>query len=119
MALKKKITIPNGLQLEYHRIALISLDINHQNSILVHSYLNEEARQYEKDYAAGLIEGTPSFPYVYAEYYNPKYSNVMSLSQAYDWLKTNIPEYKDAENTDEYMDEITGDEFVAMLEEVL
>lgn len=118
MALKKKIIMPNGLPLEYHRIALVSLDVNNQNTVLVHSYLNEEARQYEKDYAAGLIQD-PVFPYVHGEYYNPEYSGVMSISRAYDWLKTNVPAFEGAEDTEDQSDEITGDEFVSMLEEVL
>lgn len=118
MALKKKIIMPNGLPLEYHRIALVSLDINNQNTVLVHSYLNEEARQYEKDYAAGLIQD-PVFPYVHAEYYNPEYSGAMSIGRAYDWLKTNVPAFEGAEDTGDQSDEITGDEFVSMLEEVL
>ena len=123
MALKKKITMPNGLPLEYHRIALVSIDINNQNTILVHSYLNEEARQWEKDYAAGkikLADGEhPTFPYIQARYYNPEYSGAMSIGRAYDWLKTNVPEFEGAEDTEEQADEITGDEFVSMLEEVL
>ena len=119
MALKKKIVMPNGLPLEYHRIALVSIDVNNQNTILVHSYLNEEARQYEKDYAAGLIEGEPMFPYVHARYYNPEYSGAMSVNRAYDWLKFNIPEFNGAEDTEGQSDEITGDEFLSMVQEVL
>lgn len=119
MALIKKIVMTNGLPLEYHRIALVSLDINNQNTVLVYSYLNEEARQYEKDYAAGLIEGEPVFPYVHSEYYNPEYSGVMSISRAYDWLKSSVPAFEGAEDDGEQVDEITGDEFVSMLEEVL
>ena len=123
MALKKKITMPNGLPLEYHRIALVSLDVNNQNTILVHSYLNEEARQYEKDYADGKLElgegEHPVFPYVHAQYYNPEYSGAMSVSRAYDWLKANIPAFEGAEDTEEQAEEITGDEFISLLEEVL
>ena len=123
MALIKKIVMSNGLPLEYHRIALVSLDVNNQNTVLVHSYLNAEARQYEKDYEAGtlaLAKGEhPVFPYVHAAYYNPEYSGVMSVSRAYDWLKTNIPVFEGAQDTEDQSDEITGDEFVSMLEEVL
>ena len=119
MALKKKVVMPNGIPLEYHRIALVSLDINNQNTVLVHSYLNEEARQYEKDYAAGLIEGEPVFPYVRAQYYKPEYSGVMSIGRADDWLKSSVPAFEGAEDTEEVADEITGDEFLSMLEEVM
>ena len=118
MALKKTVVMPNGLPLEYHRIALVSLDINNQNTVLVHSYLNEAARQYEKDYRAGLIEN-PTFPYVHSEYYNPPYDGVMSISRAYDWLRNNVPAFEGAEDTGDISDEISGDEFVSMLEEVL
>ena len=123
MALKKTVVMPNGLPLEYHRIALVSLDANNQNTILVHSYLNEGARQYEKDYAAGTLkldEGEhPIFPYVHAEYYNPEYDGVMSIGRAYDWLKTHVPAFEGAEDAGDMSDEITGDEFISMLEEVL
>lgn len=118
MALKKKVTLPNGLPMEYHRVALVSLDVNNQNTVLVHSYLNEEARQYEKDYAAGLIKD-PVFPYVHAEYYHTKYSGAMSVRAAYEWLKSSVREFEGAEDTDDVAGEVSGDEFIAMLEEVM
>ena len=98
MALLKKVTMANGLPLEYHRIAMIKNEINQQTTILVHSYLNAEARQYEKDYANGLIEGEPTFPYVDARYYNIAYDPEMTVFLAYEWLKDNIPEFKNAED---------------------
>lgn len=119
MALKKTVVMPNGLPLEYHRIALISVDINQENTIVVKSYLNEDARQYEKDYAAGLIQGEPIFPYVHAQYYNPEYNGFMSIAMAYDWLKTKVPAFEGAESTEDVADDVTGDEFISMLEEVL
>ena len=98
MALLKKVIMDNGLPLEYHRIAMIKNEINQQTTILVHSYLNAEARQYEKDYANGLIEGKPTFPYVDARYYNIEYDPEMTVVLAYEWLKDNIPEFKNAED---------------------
>lgn len=95
MALKKTIIKPNGLPLDYHRIAMVKIDTNQQTTILVHSYLNEEARQYEKDYAEGKIEGTPMFPYVDAEYMNFSYSETMNIGNAYEWLKQR-PEFEGA-----------------------
>ena len=88
----------NGLQLEYHRIAMIKNEINQQTTILVHSYLNAEGRQYEKDYANGLIEGEPTFPYVDARYYNIDYDPEMTIVLAYEWIKGNIPEFEGAED---------------------
>ena len=51
MALKKKVTAKNGIVTEYHRIAMISVEVNQQNTILLYSYLSEDGRQIEKDYA--------------------------------------------------------------------
>lgn len=103
MALKKTITMSNGIPLEYHRIALVSIEPNQQITILRHSYLNEEARQYEKDYAEGKIK-EPTFPYVDAEYIHMDYkeniadmtANVMDC--AYSLLKKHYPDLMDAEN---------------------
>ena len=58
MALKKKVTAKNGIVTEYHRIAMISVEVNQQNTILLYSYLSEDGRQIEKDYAEGLYSGT-------------------------------------------------------------
>lgn len=98
MALLKKVTMANGLPLEYHRIAMIKNEINQQTTILVHSYLNAEARQYEKDYANGLIEGEPTFPYVDAQYYNLEYEPEMTIVKAYEWVKTTLPKFENAED---------------------
>lgn len=121
MALKKRIVMSNGIPLEYHRIALITIDMNNQNLILVHSYLNEEARQYEKDYSAGLITGEPNFPYIHATYYNPSYDGAMSAQVAYQWLKFNVPEFEGAVDIvdDSEADNVTGEEFMSMLKGVL
>lgn len=103
MALKKKIVMTNGLPLEYHRIAKIDIEPNQQITILRHSYLNEEARQYEKDYTQGLIEGDPIFPYVDHEYVHIDYSDNIAemngdiMECAYNLLKKHRPEFSDAE----------------------
>lgn len=101
MAIKKKVTANNGIVTEYHRIAMIKIDTNQQNTILVHSYLSEDGRQIEKDYAAGLYndleEGMMNFPYVDAQYLNCDYDGFMTIEKAYEWLKT-LPKYEGAED---------------------
>lgn len=101
MAIKKQVTADNGIVTEYHRIALMSIDVNNQNTILVHSYLSADGRQIEKDYAAGLYgdleEGMMKFPYVNTEYINVAYDPDMTVSAAYDYLKT-LPEFEGAED---------------------
>lgn len=93
MAVKKKIKQNNGVELEYHRIAMIKIDLNQQITILVESYLNEDGRNYEKDYADGKIEGEPTFPYTSAEYHYFNYDTEPEMfkgnvvQKAYNWLK--------------------------------
>lgn len=106
MALKKRIITANGLPLEYHKLSLINVECNSQITLLMHSYFNEEARQFEKDYAAGLIEEEyPTFPYVADRYISVPYAeNIGALQEGelmpcgYELLKKCIPELADAEN---------------------
>lgn len=101
MAIKKQITSSNGVITEYHRIALVSIDVNNQNTILIHSYLSEDGRQIEKDYAAGLYSdvnsGMVNFPYVDAIYINTQYDENMTVKGAYEYLKT-LPQFEGAED---------------------
>lgn len=101
MAIKIQVTTDNGIVTEYHRIALLSIDVNQQNSMLIHSYVNEAARQIEKDYAAGvyndLEEGMVKFPYVDAQYINTNYNPDMTISEAYNFIKT-LPQFEGAED---------------------
>ena len=86
MAIKKNVRMPNGLELGYHRIALLMIDTNNQITILRHSYLDEEARNIEKAYAKGEIENVV-FPYVDADYISFPYEDGMCLEKAYALLK--------------------------------
>lgn len=99
MAIKVQVTADNGIVTEYHRIALFSVDVNNQNTILVHSYLSEAGRQIEKDYAAGLYDdveqGMMKFPYVHAEYINLDYDGNMDVTSAYNYIKT-LPKFAGA-----------------------
>lgn len=99
MAIKKIITASNGIVTEYHRIAMVKIDTNQQNTLLIHSYLSDTGRQIEKDYTAGLYndveEGMMNWPYVDARYLNCDYDGDMTISKAYDYLKT-LPEFEGA-----------------------
>lgn len=101
MAIKIKCNTANGVPVEYHRIALVSIDVGNQNTVLVHSYLSESGRQVEKDYAAGLYnhleEGFMNFPYVDSNYFNFEYDPDMTVSKAYEILKT-LPQFEGAED---------------------
>lgn len=99
MALKKTLIADNGIATEYHRIALLTVDVHNQNTILVHSYLSADGRQIEKDYAAGLYRdadaGMMKFPYVNAQYLHTTYDDSMNLKTAYEYLKT-LPQFEGA-----------------------
>lgn len=99
MAIKKIVTAPNGIVTEYHRIAMVKIDTNQQNTLLIHSYLSEAGRQIEKDYAAGLYndieESMMNWPYVDAEYLNCDYDGDMTIAKAYEYLKT-LPKFEGA-----------------------
>ena len=99
MAIKIPVRHDNGVVTEYHRIALLSVDVHQQNTILVHSYLGEDGRQVEKDYAAGLYNdvdpGMMRFPYVNADYIHLDYDEDMTLAKAYEHLKT-LPQFEGA-----------------------
>lgn len=122
MAILKKIIAQNGIVTEYHRVVMIKNDTNQQTTILIHSYLNADGRQYEKDYADGKIVGEPTFPYVLDRYISTDYDAGMSISRAYEWIKNNLPEFEGAEDV---LDEkaaiyqISGEEFMSMIEGVL
>lgn len=86
MALKKTITQENGVTTEYHRIALVSIDVNQQTTILVCSYIDENGRNLEKEYANGG-NSEPTFPYIENNYYSFGYDEKMNIENAYNWLK--------------------------------
>lgn len=99
MAIKKTLTAANGIVTEYHRIAMVKIDTNQQNTILVHSYLSESGRQIEKDYANGLYddleEGMMNWPYVDTQYINCEYDGEMTITKAYEYLKS-LPAFEGA-----------------------
>lgn len=101
MAIKKTIKMPNGIVTEYHRIGMIKIDVNQETTILVYSYLSEDGRQVEKDYAAGKYKDVDSglipFPYYNAEYLNAPYDADMTIRKAYEYLKS-LPKFEGAEN---------------------
>lgn len=97
MAILQKTISANGVPLNYHRIAMVNVQVNQQITILVMSYVDEEDRQYEKDYEAGKIE-QPEFPFSDGEYISIPWKDCSEfltgdiITNAYTWLK-NQPKY--------------------------
>lgn len=101
MAIKKKITQLNGVVTEYHRISVLKLEVNQQNVIRLESYLSEEGRKVEKDYAAGLYDDIEkemmAFPYTAVEAFYLPYDGDMTISSAYEYIKR-TQKYEGAED---------------------
>lgn len=90
MALYKSIKQDDGVTTNYHRILYLHTTINCQNSIAVLSYVDDSSREDEKS-------NITSQPYQKAVTYETTYDPTMSISTAYEWLKT-LPQFEGAEN---------------------
>lgn len=90
MALKAAIMQEDGVVTNYHRIRILDLMVNVSNSIAIYSYVDEAAREAEK-------EGTMK-PYVRSITYFAEYDPDMNVAKAYEWLKENVAEFADAED---------------------
>jgi hypothetical protein len=88
MALYKEKRQEDGVTTKYHRILFLQNTVNVCNAIAVFSYVDEEARQSEKEGAA---------PYIKSITYQKPYDEDMSIQAAYSYLKT-LPEFEGAED---------------------
>ena len=112
MALKKKIIQEDGVVTEYHRILYVSNTVNSHCSVSVISLVSEEIRNKQ---LAGEIQQ----PYQKIVTYETTEVSDMSVKKAYAYLKT-LPEFEGAEDIlDDTDDNVSGDDFLAMVEEVM
>lgn len=110
MALKKEIRQDNGVVTNYHRILFIQSIINSHTSISVLSYIDEDGRKQEN---------TEKPPYKIAITYCTDYIENMTVKKAYEYLKT-LPEFEGAEDIlDDTDNNVSGEDFLAMIEEVM
>lgn len=93
MALSKRTTLPNGVQVNYHRIVKIDKIINVQNVIEVASYTSRAKREEERD---ALASCAPMDVYIDTGIYGTPYDPGMTPEAAYGWLKANRPEFDGA-----------------------
>lgn len=102
MAIKVKVTTDNGIVTEYHRIDTLMLETNKRTSILVHSYVSEDARQAEKEQAFQIYEkpeavSLPNVMFANGQWIDVDYDENMNIKTAYEYLKT-LPQFKGAED---------------------
>lgn len=93
MALYKQIESSNGVSLLYHRIIMILIETNNYNMIKVGSYISKSKRYAEKK----ATENNESYStYIEEKTYPLEYDQTMTIASAYEWLKKNVDEFKDA-----------------------
>ena len=123
MALCKEIELPNGVTVRYHRVVRVDTVANVQNTIEVASYTSQEKREQERQSLADQSPFGASAVYLETSFHVAPYDQSMTVAGAYRWLKANVEAFADAEDVldadDPPTDEVTGDEFVSMIEEVM
>lgn len=90
MALYKEIKQSDGVTTSYHRILYMTQTVNQQNSIVVLSYVDDESRAIETN----SIEVQP---YCKSVTYETSYDESMTITGAYDYLKT-LSQFEGAED---------------------
>lgn len=88
MALYKEIRQDDGVTTNYHRVLFVQQMVNHHNSIAVLSYVDDEARENEKEFVIAQ-------PYMRSVTYEMAYDPTMTVETAYDYLKT-LPQFEGA-----------------------
>lgn len=96
MALKKDITLNNGIVLNYHRVVSVNNITNQTSIIEVASYINEEQRNKEKEWYETKSQEDMNV-LIETKYYSKDYDKNLNVDNAYDYLKT-LDEFKDAED---------------------
>lgn len=91
MALYKPILREDGVTTDYHRISSLILSTNSHISIAVFSYVNAESRNIKYEGPDGRR------PYVHSVTYEIDYNENMTITSAYEYLKT-LPEFEGAED---------------------
>lgn len=94
MALSKRTTLPNGVQVNYHRVVGIRTIVNVQNVVEVASYTSRAKREEERAALAG--EDPAMDVYVETGIYEAPYDPGMTPESAYAWLKASRPEFEGA-----------------------
>ena len=97
MALKKEITLINGIVLNYHRIVSVNKITNNQNVIEVGSYVNETQRQKEIEYYNSTDPNKSMNVYIHTGYVYKEYDEDETITDLYEYLK-NTEMFKDAED---------------------
>ena len=95
MALSKRITLSNGVAVNYHRIASINTITNVCNLIEVAAYTSKAKRIEEKTAFASDGEAIEHNVFIDTSCISVPYDQTMTVVDAYDYIKT-LPGYEGA-----------------------
>ena len=98
MAIEKGVVGQDGVAVNYHRIVTIRTFVNRFVVIEVASYVNKKYRQNQIDFKKAEAQGqqpTVAYPYILTRYYELPYTENVTISGAYEYLKT-LPEFEGA-----------------------
>lgn len=96
MALKKDITLDNGIVLNYHRVVSVNNITNQTSIIEVASYINEEQRNKEKEWYETKSQNDMNV-FINTKFYTKEYDDNLNVVNAYEYLKT-LDDFKDSED---------------------
>lgn len=119
MALIKEIELESGIPVRYHRVVSVNTITNVQDIVEVASYVSQAKREEER---AALESGEPHSVFIDTRYVSAPYGTCPTVTRAYEWLKANVEDFADAEDAyddDDPSDEVSGEELVSMIEEVM
>lgn len=95
MALRKEITLSNGVTTRYHRIVSVNTITNVQNLIEIASYTAEDKRHEE---LGAQVDGKHMNVFIHTRFISAPYDQDMTIEGAYDWVKANVKEFKGAKS---------------------
>lgn len=110
MALIKEIRQRDGVTTNYHVVSYVSSNIGMNTVVSATSYIDEESA---REAMAGSCE-----PYRKTNTYTLPYDEGMTKARAYEYL-LGTSMFEGAESTEDSPEDVTGDELISMLEEVM
>ena len=119
MALIKEIELDSGVPVRYHRVVSVNTITNVRDLLEIASYTSQAKREAEK---SALAAGEGMDVFISTRYVSAPYGTCPTITRAYEWLKENVADFEGAEDVyddDDPSDDVTGEEFVSMIEEVL
>ena len=110
MALIKEIKQKDGVTTNYHVVSYISSNPNASTIVSVTSYIDEASAN---EALAGSIT-----PYRTSDTYTFPFDEGITIARAYEHLLT-LSKYEGAESTEDFPEDVTGEELISMIQEVM